>query len=166
MKTPSFVFNFCLLLTLGSLGFGYLSAGYWQVLVAFLFLAILWIFARKRSQFWAAAIILLGAVLLAALGIMVNLPPVLMIIACSSGLVCWDLYLFNGEMPENLPPHVDAMLTRNHMQALAMAASMGFVLAFSGAFIRFELPFWSIVLLVLIVVGCLLYSIQYLNKSR
>jgi hypothetical protein len=166
MKISSMMFILCLLLTVSCLGFGYLSAGYWQVLVAVVFLAILWVFVRKRSRFWAAAILLLGSAMLAARGMLINISPLLMVIACTAGLVSWDLYLFNGEVSKNSLPHAEAFLARNHMRALAMAAMAGLLLALAGVFIRFELPFGSLVLLALMVVGGLLYSVQYLNRSR
>ena len=68
MKIHSIVQNFFLLMSVGSLGTGYMLSGYWLIMPVFLAMTIFWIIMKKRSLFWSASSLLLIDLALAIIG--------------------------------------------------------------------------------------------------
>ena len=166
MKAHSITLTICLIISTGCLGAGYIFAGYWLILPAFLVMGLIWILMKKQPVFWSASTFLLAYIILAAVGIIANLSTELMIITCTTALASWDLIQFNQSIAGNSLRKKNASLERYHLHSLAVAASAGLFLAFIGSSINLHLPFGVIVILVLVTMGCLIYSVQYILKIK
>lgn len=166
MKTQSILLNISLIISTGCLAAGYLIAGYWMIVPALLLLVISWVFSSQRSAFWLAAVSLLGYVILAAVGIIVNLSLVLMIIACTLALVNWELIQFKHSTARNSQARSNSALEKYHQRSLALAASSGLALALFSSFINIQLPFGVVALLVLIAMGFLVYGMRYISINK
>jgi hypothetical protein len=166
MKTQSILLNISLIISTGCLAAGYLIAGYWMIVPALLLLVISWVFSTKRSPFWLAAISLLGYVILAAVGIVVNLSLALMIIASTIALVNWELIQFKHSTASNSQARSNSALENYHLRSLALAASSGLALALFSSFINLQLPFGVVALLVLIAIGGIVFGFQHIIKKK
>lgn len=166
MKIYSMILIICLIISTGCLGVGYLLAEQWLILPVLLTLLLFWIFTRNKFSFWSASSLLCAYVLLAAIGVMEGLSSILMVVACTVALLCWDLILFNQSIVTNSLPKPKASLEKYHLGSLAVAASAGLMLALLSSLINLHIPFVGVTFLVLMTMGCLLYSVQYLTKKK
>jgi len=166
MKVHSIILTICLIISTGCLGTGYILAGHWLVLPVFLLVGLLWYLTNKGSVFLSASSLLLVYVVLAAFGITAGLSSLLMIVACTTALVSWDLIQFNRSVAGNPLGDTNVSIEKIHLQSLALAASAGFMLALISLYIDVHFPFGVIVLLVLMTMGCLLYGMQYILKKN
>ena len=166
ISISSIILIICLIISTGCLGAGYILAGYWQILAVFPLMALFWIYTKNRSAFWADSSFLLAYLVLAAIGIVDDQSLVLMIIACTTALVSWDLMQFNQSMVGCSIPDANAALEKYHLNSLALAASAGLILALSSIYINLQFPFGVTILLVSIAMGCLLYSMRYIRSKK
>jgi hypothetical protein len=155
-----------LFISTGSILVGYISAGFWLILPAIPVLVSLWAFARKESHFRAGSIMLLGFVILAAVGVISGLSVPAMLVACTAALISWDLYLFDRRMAGS-PPHPSiADIEGRHIQSLIMGAIAGLLLGVLAINIRLQLPFIAIAFFVLIALGGLLASMRSMGQAK
>lgn len=166
ISISSIVLIICLIISTGCLGAGYILAGYWQILAVFPLMALFWIYTKNRSAFWADSSFLLAYLILAAIGIVDRLSLVLMIIACTTVLTSWDLMQFNHSKVGNSLSNTNTALEKYHLNSLALAASAGLILALSSIYINLQFPFGVTILLVLIAMGCFLYSLRYIRSKK
>jgi hypothetical protein len=166
MKTHSLLLNLSLLVSTGCFAAGYLFAGYWVAVPALIVLVSVGVFANQRPAFWMAAVALVGSVILAAVGIALDVSPVLMVIASTSALVSWELFHFKHGTTRSAPPQSSSTLENYHLRSLAAAASAGLIFALLTMLVNLQLPFGIVALLVLIAIGGLVYSMQYITKKK
>lgn len=163
MKLHAIIRNSCLVTAAVSLGTGYILGGYMLIVPVFLAMAIFWITMRRKRAFAAASSLLSISVLIAAIGMTLNLSTHLMILGCTAALVWWDLVHFITDTP---PVETKVPLERYRLQSLAMAAFAGLFLALISSYIELQFPFGIMILLVLMAMGCLVYGIQYVIRNR
>lgn len=163
MKIHSITNNICLMIATACLGAGYILNGCWLITPAFLVMVFFWIIMKKRSAFWSASSLLLVYVFLAAIGVAVNLSLPLMVISCITSLASWDLTHFNQSMVGNPLFENKAKLEKHHLQSLAIMFGTSLLLELISSYINLQFPFGVIVFLVLMAVGGLVYSIQFIN---
>jgi hypothetical protein len=166
MKVHSIILNVCRVMSIGSLGAGYILGGYWLILPVFLAMGIFWLIMNRYSPFWSASSLLLIDVALAVIGVTLNLSIYLMVVGCTTALACWDLTHFRHTMIHNPPLGADVRLERYRLQSLATAVFTGLFLAFISSYINLQFPFGIMVFLVLMTLGCLVYGVQYLVRNR
>lgn len=166
MKKHSIILTICLILSTGCLGVGYILAGYWLILPVLIAFLLVWIFTRNKSVFRSASILFLGYVLLASIGITAGLSSILMIFACATALVSWDLTQFDPRLAKNTFRNLNSSLEKNHLQSLALATFAGLVLAIFSSYQNLQFPFGIIVFLALVAIVCLIYSTQYITKMK
>ena len=166
MTIRSIILTICLIITTVCLGAGYILAGYWLILPVFLAMLLFWIFTKNQPVFISASSLLVVFVILAAVGITADLSLILMIVACTAALVSWDLMQFNQRLVANSFHKTNASLEKNHLYSLAIAAFAGLTLALISSYINIQFPFILILFLVLMVMGCLVSSIQYIRGKK
>lgn len=166
MKVHSIVLIACRVMSLGSLGAGYILSGYWLILPVFLVMGIFWLIMNRHSRFWPASSLLLIDVALAVIGVTLNLSIYLMVIGCTTALACWDLTHFKHTLIYNPPQGTDARLEKYRLQSLAAAAFTGLVLALISSYINLQFSFGVTVLLVLTAMGFLTFGAQWMWRKR
>ncbi len=166
MTIRSIILYSCLIISTLCLVTAYIFAGYWLILPAFLAIVLFWIFTKNQPVFLSASSLLVVFVILAAIGITINLSLILMIVACITALVSWDLIQFNQSMVGNSPRRTSASLENNHLYSLALAAFAGLTLALISSYINLQFPFALILFLVLMAMGCLVGSMQYIRNKK
>lgn len=166
MKVHSIIFYVCWVVSVGSLGAGYILGGYWLILPVFLAMGIFWLTLNRHSLFWSTTGLLLIDLALAVIGVTLNLSFYLMVVGCTAALARWDLAHFRHTMIDNHPLATDARLERFRLQSLATAVFTSLFLAFISSYINLQFPFGAMVFLVLMALGCLVYGVQYLIRNR
>lgn len=166
MRIHAILLNACRVMSLGSLGAGYILGGYWLILPVFLAMGIFWLIMNRHSPFWSAASLLLIDVALAVIGVTLNLSIYLLVIGCTAALAGWDLTHFRYTMIDNPPLGADVRLERSRLQSLAAAVFTGLVLALIGLYINLQFSFGVMVLLVLMAMGGLTFGAQWMWRKR
>lgn len=156
----------CLTISTGCLTVRYIFAGYWQIVMLFPLLLIFWLLIHKRSIYLSASIFLIGYVILAAVGIMLEFPVGLMVIACVAAMVSWELLLFDQSNAGTSLDKSNFLREKYHLTSLALTASVGLTVALISANVSLRIPFVVVVFLVLIFMGCLIYGVQFVAKKK
>jgi hypothetical protein len=155
----------CLMASVGTLGAGYLLAGYWWMIPLFFLLALFWGFTIKHPVLWISSSLLSTHVILAAIGIAAGFSQFFMIASCICALASWDLTMFDQRMDGNAARNTNASLGKRHLQSLVWATAIGLILVLFGYHLNLQLPFGVIVLLVLIALGCLIYGFSFILRK-
>lgn len=132
---------------------GYLLAGAWMILPALLGVGLLFMIARRSSEFQAASVLLVGAFVLAAVGVLMGLSFVLMLVGCVGALVGWDLMLFSHTVKSAAKREEISLLERRHDQSLTIAVAIGLMFSLTAANLALNLPFIVILLLCALALG-------------
>jgi hypothetical protein len=137
------------------LAVGYAIAGQWVALAAVLIVFLGWLRARQWLSSWLPVAALVGAVGLAAAGLLVGAPPVLMILGATLALASWDLVRFDHSVTGDPSAKTIARLEKKHFESLALALGPGLLVAVAGRMIRFQIPTGVMILLVIVALLCL-----------
>ncbi len=129
-------------------GFG--LGGHWVILVVFPILPLYWFVTNRMSTSISLSILLLAYVLLTVIGLLVHLPPVLMLIGCSSALASWELAQFLLNFPDPASRFRNQRVELLHNRDLFIAIGVGLLVGILGLNIRIQLPFGLIAGLVLL----------------
>jgi hypothetical protein len=98
-----------------------------------------WSFSQRKGIRRLASILLTLYTFTAAIGILVNGPPVLALICVLASLSAWDLDSFSRRIWMAADHEMEMTLYRNHMYRLAILNSLGLVLGVAVLFLRSEL---------------------------
>lgn len=165
MKSHVIIQIICLSTSITCLGFPYILAGYWPIVLFFPAIAGFWFFMKKQSAFWSASIVFITFILLAGVGVLTNLSTPLMVLACIAALAWWDLTNFRQSIVLGQPLETRLPLERDHLQSLVLAASAGLILVFVSSYLNIQLSFVGMILLVVFTIGCLTYAMRALVKT-
>jgi hypothetical protein len=166
MKTHSHLLNLSLIISTGCFAAGYLLAGYWLVVPALVLLIASWVLSSRRPAFWLAAVSLVSSLILAAVGVALDISLVLIVIATTMALVSWELVQFKHSSTRKAPAQPNTAFEKHHLRSLLLAASAGLILALLTTFINLQLPFGVVAILVLAAVGSLVFSMQSIMKKK
>ena len=165
MKNHNLILLFFLSISTGCLGIVYLLAGYWPVLLIFLVLLLVWGFTNRFSKFWSTSLFLITYLGLAAIGIMLDLPLILMLIAGSTALVSWELIQFKHDLSKDSIDALSGQRETYNLHSLLIAASTGFTLTLLSANITLQFPFIVTIFLVLVGLECLTQGLKQIKKN-
>jgi len=166
MKAHTIILGVCLIISVGCLGSGYMMNGFWMVIPILSAMAIFWAITKKKSAFWSASGLLMIYVVLAGIGVLINLSIYLMIVGCTSALVCWDLMHFRDGVVDIPSKESLILLERDRLQSLAAAVVTSLMLTLISLQINLQFQFGAIVLIVFLAVGCLTYGAQYVLRKH
>jgi hypothetical protein len=165
MRLYSIITGVCVVVAVASISLAYILAGYWLILPVFFGMALFWLLQKRWSVFWTVSSLLVVYVVLAVIGIVLNLSVFLLVAGCAATLACWDLATFGDSIPDNQPLESRVPLEKYHLQSLAIATAVGLLLIFIGSSVSLRLPFVAIVFLVLFAVGGLTYVLRLKAKD-
>lgn len=145
-------------------GFG--MVGYWEIVLTIPAILIAWNFTRKVARQVVLSNLLVIYVFLAALGSLNKISPYLMLIGCSSALVCWESALFSQRMNiGNGSLHQDSQsFEMLHLRDLFSMTSIGLLLGLMGLNVHMQLPFGVVAGLALLAVIGFYQGLRYLVK--
>ncbi len=156
-------FLFCLGLGLICLAGGYGMAGQW-VGASIVFLPVLALFFSRRlkSAWLLPSLCLVSLVGLAAFGLWVGAPTLLMILGATAALAAWNL-----DLRETSSLTVTARrFEYKHIQSVALALGLGLVIAAGVRLVPLQIPFVFLVLIILLNLFSLDRVTRYLKKTK
>lgn len=141
------------------LALGYGMSESWQGLAISVFSFFTWLFARKTQSSFLISLALAFTAGLAAVGLLLGAPALLMIFSATAGLACWDLVFFESGLKAGF--NQSGLLEKKHDQTLARALGIGLVVASLGHYLEFQIPFLIMVGLVVLA----LFSLDHLWRT-
>jgi hypothetical protein len=129
---------------------GYAAAGQWMVLWGVPVALSVWLIAVKwRSSFLSLAALILS-IGLAAAGVFLSAPFLLMITAATFALAGWDIVIFTNALTPDPSAGSFRRLEERHYWSLISALGFGLLAAAAGPAIRIRIPFgWMILMAIL-----------------
>jgi hypothetical protein len=167
---------FCILLAAAAALIGFALAGAWQLGVLAAGLGGLWIVARRKGWGGTASPLLLGFLVLAALGVTLPGGAIWAPLCLVAGLAAWDLDRFAGRLRGVGPrpaaaegggaaPDETHDLTRRHLWRLGVVSGLGLVLSWAGQAIHFKLELTVMLLLGFVAILGLSRAVQSLVRE-
>ncbi|MBN1266019.1 MAG: hypothetical protein JXA25_11030 [Anaerolineales bacterium] len=166
MKPQNILLYTCLSVSTASLGAGYLLAGNWKIFFVFPVLITICLIVKRYDVFWSASIYLAVYVLLAANGILAELPLPLMLVTGTTAMAGWELMQSIQRLDKKSLQRTQNLLEKNHQKALGPAAASGLALAQVSSFLSFELPFIVFIILAVMIFAGLHYGLRQILQDR
>lgn len=123
-----------------------------------------WMVAQWRRWRWFPALGLGAFIVLAAYGLWIGLPAGLMVIGAIGGLAAWDLADFTVRLRYASPMDNVRDLERRHVARLLIVVLLGFLLAGIATFVRLQLTFEVVFVLVVLAAVGLAQLLRWLGE--
>lgn len=143
--------NLCLTISTAFLVAGYLSAGWWQILLVFPAVLLLWMLSKYLPGICVPSVLFSSYLLLASLGIWMGLAPYLLVYGSILALAAWELQLFQRGLAGSFQHSNIGYLEKHHLKSLSAVILLGFLITTVGLNFQLKLPFGVAVMLVLFV---------------
>ncbi len=165
MKLHSIIGYLCLGTSIASLVVAFGLSIYWPALIALPAMLLFWLLTQSKSPFWRASVLLCVYLGLAVTAVLLKRPLLPLVLGCLAALVWWDLQDFESTQSNRTPAEASGSLQKYRLQSLALTAAAGLLLTGAGLWLRIQLPFGAIVLLILLITACLVYVVGILRNA-
>lgn len=133
---------------------------------AIVLLGALWLCALWRRWHWYSSAALIGAVLAAAVGILLDVSAAWMLAGAVFALVAWDLADFRRRLAAGSTEDDLSGIEQRHLLRLSVLTLGGLAFASLGMLVRLKVPFeWMLLLLLVTALG-LAQFLRWLRDSR
>jgi hypothetical protein len=149
-----------------SLGIGFILKGHWPVLFVLLMMVLFWIIMKKRPVFWFPSTLLFAYVFLAAFGVNAKLSMPLIVVGCTTALASWESTCFDQSRDGGPLLKSRVSLEKYHLQSLVAMVGASLLLAAISLSINLHFSFGITVLLALLTMGCLTFGMQYYMRMN
>ena len=150
------------------LGLGYtlFLEDYWQLVFVIFGLGVAWFVGEGKGWQWLPEAGLVTFIGLAALGLYLEKPAFLMLLASIATLVTWDLSLFTRRLTQAEWVENDVAVKRTHWQRLAMTVSLGLLLGGLALGVAIPMSFGMTVMLGLLAVVGVSWVVGSIKQSQ
>ena len=142
MRRTTIVLFGCVIVTVLALGAGYLIGGSWVGALVVVGIGGMWLLAHLIGNHPAGNLLawlsLTGG---AAIGVAIDLPAGLMLVAAVAALCAWDVAHYEQRLGEAARIESSGALDRQHMSRLALTAAAGLAIGAMALLIRVDLGF-------------------------
>jgi hypothetical protein len=146
--------TFCILLGVLPFVAGYSRLHLPLVAIACLLIGLFWIISQWRRCEWFASFGLFVFGCTAAIGILIGLSPILMAFSVLGSLLAWDLSEFSRRIRGAAPEDYLEQIETRHLLRLALLGGTGLFLILMALFLRIQISFgWMFLLVVVFVLG-------------
>jgi hypothetical protein len=128
------------------------------------FLGIFWLTKQQKKAWGGEGLILFVLIASAAVGVVLNLPAWLMLLAVIASLGAWDLFHFLMLLNSAERVEFASGLGREHLLRLALIELVGLLTGLAALTIHSQVTFWWEALLVLIVIISLSFLVSRIRK--
>ena len=143
-----------IMISAGSLAWGFAEAGLFVFTRWILILGILWLFATWRGWSWFSSLALFFAVLASALGLWFELIPGWMFSGGIFALFAWDMTDFRRRMLSVAKDDNARDMERRHIARIGLLSLIGLFLASIAMLVRVQFTFeWGALLVFVILLG-------------
>lgn len=151
MKAVQYV---SILVGAGSLAWDFYAEGHISIVRWILLVGLLWLVAEIRRWRWLGSLGLPVCIILAGLGLWMDLSLGWMLAGALGALIAWDLADFMRRAEHASPEDDVPALTRRHLLRLMIITAIGFALSMVGMIARLEFSFeWTAFLALLAALG-------------
>ena len=138
----------------GSLAWDFYAEGHLSLARWILLFGLLWLVAEIRRLRWLASLGLPFCIIVAGLGLWLDLSLGWMLAGALGALIAWDLTDFMRRAEHASPEDDLPGLTRRHLARLMIVTAAGLILSLAGMFTRLEFSFeWTAFLALLAALG-------------
>ena len=143
------------LMSVGTLAWGYAQAGWLLWVRGFLIFGAIWLVAVWQRWRWFAYVGLVFGLLAAALGLwLLDFPPGWMFAGAIGALLAFDLTDFRDRLRYAASDDERRFVEARHLRRLSLLALVGFALASLAMLIRVQFSFeWAALLSVIVALG-------------
>jgi hypothetical protein len=143
-----------IVLGVGSLAQGYANAGLDPFARWLLIFGMAWLFSQWRRWWWFSSVGLVIVILIAAMGLWLDLVPGWMFSGGIFGLVAWDLTDYRRRLRFAAVDDDQRDLERRHLVRLTLLAFTGLLLSSFAMLMRLQFSFeWAVLLVLVILLG-------------
>ena len=148
MSLRKTLFVICLVISVLCLAAGYGIAGHWLGATLAILTGPAWLLARKYPRPQLPLVCLLVTVGFAVVGRLVGSPPFLMIFASAVALAVWDLLVLDSALGNTSSVEQTRRYETRHLQSLTLALGSGLLGTLLGSFLKIQMPFIVLMLLI------------------
>lgn len=143
-----------IILSVGSMAWGYAEAGFLSVSRYTVFFGIAWLIALWRRWNWFSSLGLFAAVFAAAVGFWIELDIGWMIAGAAFALFAWDLAEFRRRIQFLIVDDEMRGIARRHIARVSLVILGGLLLVTLALSLQLKLTFeWSVFLVLVILLG-------------
>jgi hypothetical protein len=164
-KRSFFVFAICLFLLIACLAAGYWIAAQRVGAVMAILLGPSWLLARKYPSPWLTLVCLVASVGLSVVGILMEVPPLLMVFGSAMALAVWDLLLLDTAVGTTSVSEQTRQYEKKHLYSLMLALGLGLSVTILGRSFSIQMPFIVLLLFVAFVLFALDRVWSYIKKT-
>lgn len=161
--------KFFLLFTLLSailIGAGFGVEGKWFLEIFILLLIALIYLSIKFNWRWGFNIFLISNSILAIMGILMGAPSILMVAGVAATLASWELSTYQKQYKEMYTHTQSVVYEKNRLRLLFISIGSGTIVTGIIIFVQFQLPFFVIYLLAIIILFCFYQISRLLDLSN
>ena len=159
MKLYWTIDSLALVAAIASLALVYGLSTYWPVLLALPAMLLFWVLGKGKSASWRGSALLCLYLALAVTALLLKRPLVPMVLGCIAALIWWDLQDLRVAQSGPVRARASSSLQKHRFRSLALTAGASVFLPGIGLWLRVQLPFGIIALLILLITGCLVYAV-------
>jgi hypothetical protein len=127
---------------------GFWQIGFWQGEIAVVICALVWLFIRKKfSKFCLGS-----SIAVAAAGLLLGVPSLFMLFSAGLSLASWDLTLMDLSLAANSPGQTAKLYQSMRLRTLGFVLGAGIIVIFFGRYLSFQVPFFVMVLFIILAI--------------
>jgi hypothetical protein len=150
-------------LSVGSLYWGYVQAGFAPASHWILIMGMLWLFSEWRHWTWFSSLVLFAFVFFSAFGLIFGFDFGWMLAGSVFALFAWDMTDFRRRLRFAAEDDDSKAMERRHLGRLTVLSLAGLLLVTAALFIQVKFTFeWGVLLVVFVLFGV----IQLINSFR
>lgn len=143
-----------IIISIGSLAWGYIGAGFNNFANWILIFGLLWLFTQWRGWGWFSSLALFFVILMATIGLWFGFSPGWMFSAAIFALFAWDMTDFHNRMRLMAVDDNIRGMERRHIARVSILSFVGLLLASIAMFLRVQFTFeWGALLVLVILLG-------------
>jgi hypothetical protein len=140
--------------SIGSLAWGYAQAGFNPIARWLLIFGMAWLFSQWRRWWWFSSVGLIVTILIAALGLSLDLIPGWMFSGGIFALVAWDLTDYRRRIRFAALDDDERGMERRHLSRLTFLVLSGLALSSIAMLLRLQFTLeWAILLVFVVLLG-------------
>ena len=149
-----FTLMISIVLSTGSLAWGYAGIGLIPLARWLIFCGVIWLVSQWRRWWWVSSVMLIVVVLVAGLGLWVEISPGWMFSGGIFALLAWDLTDFRRRTQFAAIGDDQRGIERRHIARVSLIALAGLALSSIAMFTRVQFTFeWAVLLVIVILLG-------------
>jgi len=151
---------------IAALAAAYFAIGLWWAVPLLFVTALVWLWGDRKGRTWIGSLGFLILMLMATVGMMLSISPVLAILSFTAGLVGWDIGRFNDYFDKVTWAKDSGLIERRYRKRVLTVALAGGIVAIGATLIQVNFGFAIALLLGLLSVVGFSRAMVFLRQER